>query len=348
MTKNKSSKAKKVSKDQKLDTELEKSLRPQRFDQVIGREKEKRNLKIMIDAAMKRKEALDHILFYGPSGLGKTTLAHVLSNELGVEIFITSGPAIERQGDLASILTNIPQSGILFIDEIHRLNKTVEEILYPAMEDRALDIVIGKGPSARTLRLDLEDFSIVGATTRIGLISSPLRNRFGACFRLDFYRDSELQEMIFQKAKILGVDISKDAALEIAKRSRGTARIAIHHLKRVRDYIEVTDFDSITPEIAKKVLLMHDIDEAGLDYVDRKILKLLIEDFNGGPVGLSTISAAVSEEVSTISDVYEPFLIQTGFLKRTPRGREATDKAYNHLGIKRKKKRMSSSQKKLV
>lgn len=316
-----------------VDREFENSLRPTNFSQVVGRDKEKKNLKIMIEAALKRGEAIDHVLFYGPPGLGKTTLANVLANELGVKIYVTSGPAIERQGDLASILTNIPKQGILFIDEIHRLNRTVEEMLYPAMEDRAIDIIIGKGPSARTLRLELENFALVGATTRIGLISSPMRNRFGACMRLDFYTVSELKELVFQKAKILKIDINEDAAFEIARRSRGTARIAIRHLKRVRDYIEVVNLESANLAVVKKVLEMYDIDKAGLDYIDRKILKLIVKDFGGGPIGLSTISAALSEEVSTVADVYEPYLIQAGFIKRTPRGRVVTAKAYGHLGL---------------
>lgn len=330
------SKNTKNTRDSDKDIQLENSLRPNRFPQVIGREKEKRNLKIMIEAALKRQEAMDHILFYGPPGLGKTTLAHVIANEVGSEIFVTSGPALERQGDLASILTNIPKFGTLFIDEIHRLNKTIEEMLYPAMEDRAIDIIIGKGPSARTLRLELESFTIIGATTRIGLIGSPLRNRFGACFRLDFYNTEELREMTDQKASMLGVNIDQDAAYEIAKRSRGTARIAIRLLKRVRDYADVGNLDKIDVGVVRKVLRMHDVDSAGLDYIDRKILNLIIDNFDGGPVGLSTIAAGLSEDLSTICEVYEPYLIQAGFIKRTPRGRVVTPKGYKHLGVRKK------------
>jgi Holliday junction DNA helicase RuvB len=325
------------------DIDFEKSLRPNTFAQVVGREKEKRNLRIMIAAAKKRGEAIDHILFYGPPGLGKTTLAHVVAKELGVDLYITSGPAIEKQGDLASVLTNLPRFGILFIDEIHRLNKSIEEMLYPAMEDGALDIVIGKGPSARTLRLELEKITIIGATTRIGLISSPLRNRFGASFRLDFYSEDELTQLIYQKSDILKVAIDDEAAHEIAKRSRGTARIAIRLLKRVRDFMEVEDLSRIDVNTAQKVLYMHDVDEAGLDYIDRKILEILINDFEGGPVGLSTISAAISEDTSTIEDVYEPFLIQAGFLKRTPRGRIVTKKGYKHIGVQKKNEKNQRS-----
>jgi Holliday junction DNA helicase RuvB len=339
---NEKSKNKKQDIMEELDPELENSLRPHTFSQVIGREKEKKNLEIMIKAAKKRGEALDHVLFYGPPGLGKTTLAHVVANELKAQLFATSGPAIERQGDLASIITNIPKGGILFIDEIHRLNKAVEEILYPAMEDNVIDIVIGKGPSAKTLRLDLEDFGIIGATTRIGLISSPLRNRFGASFRLDFYESEELRLLVLQKADILKVAIDEEAALEIARRSRGTARIAIRHLKRVRDYVQVDNIDKITLKAVEKVLQMHDVDSHGLEFVDRRILELIARDFEGGPVGLSTLAAALSEEVSTIADVYEPFLLQEGFLKRTSRGRVVTAKGYKHLGLKKAKKKEQS------
>ncbi len=338
-------KAKKVDKDKSSDIELDSSLRPGNFDEVIGRTKEKKNLQIMISAAGKRKEPVDHILFHGPPGLGKTTLAHVVANEMKSEIFITSGPAIERQGDLAAILTNIPQFGILFIDEIHRLSRAVEEILYPAMEDRAIDIVLGKGPSARTLRLELEDFSIIGATTRIGLLSAPLRSRFGAHFRLDYYSDEDLMRLVMKKSPLLKIGIDDKAAREIARRSRGTARIAERYLKRVRDYAQVANKNAISLEIVKKVLDMHEVDKAGLDNIDRKILKVIINDFGGGPVGLSTIAAAISEELNTVAEVYEPFLIQSGFLKRTPRGRIATFKAKKHLNIDPVPKENSSNKK---
>ncbi|MBU0975935.1 MAG: Holliday junction branch migration DNA helicase RuvB [Patescibacteria group bacterium] len=317
--------------------DLVRSLRPRKFSEMIGRVKEIKNLGIMLEAAEKRGEALDHILFYGPPGLGKTTLANVVSNELEVEMHVTSGPAIERQGDLVSILTNISKRGILFIDEIHRLHRSIEEILYSAMEDKVIDIIIGKGPSARTLRLDLEDFSLIGATTRIGLLSSPLRSRFGASFRLDYYSSEELATMVMHAAKSLQVRIDQSGAREIAKRSRGTARTAIQHLKRVRDYVQVLNKQGITKSIVEKVLEMHEIDNLGLDYIDRRILDLIVKDFEGGPVGLSTISAALSEEVETIADVYEPYLIQAGFLKRTPRGRMATQKAFKHMGYSRRK-----------
>lgn len=317
-------------KNEKNELELEGTLRPLRFDDVIGRNKEKKNLMIMMEAAKKRGEALDHILFYGPPGLGKTTFANVIAHEFNVRLHTTSGPAIERQGDLASILTNLQGRGVLFIDEIHRLNKTVEEILYPAMEDKAVDIIIGKGPSARTLRLELEDFTIIGATTRIGLLSSPLRNRFGASFRLDFYPVRDLKYIVLQKAKILNTKIQDAAAQEIAKRSRGTARIAIRLLKRIRDYVQVARMDAITITDVQKVLKMYDVDGAGLDLVDRKILRLIIEDFDGGPVGVSTLAASLSEDSGTIMDVYEPYLIQAGFLKRTSRGRIVTQKGIRH------------------
>lgn len=312
---------------------IEKSLRPRNFDEVIGRGKEKEILKIMIDAAKSREEPIDHILFHGPPGLGKTSLAHVLANEMKSPIFITSGPAIERQGDLASILTNVSENGILFIDEIHRLNKIVEEVLYPAMEDRAIDIIIGKGPSAKTLRLDLPRFTIVGATTRISLLSSPLRDRFGADFRLDFYSLEEMKEIVKQKARFLDIDIDEEAAEEIAKRSRSTARIAVRLLKRVRDLAHVEGVEMIRSDLARKALDIMDIDVNGLDTLDRKILTTIIEKFDGGPVGLTTLSAGVSEDIETLSNVYEPYLMKEGFLERTPRGRVVTKKAYEHLGF---------------
>ena len=329
----------------RAEVDFVRSLRPKSFSEMIGREKEIKNLQIMISAAKKRREALDHILFYGPPGLGKTTFANIVANEFGVDIFSTSGPAIEKQGDLVSILTNIPKGGVLFIDEIHRLHRSIEEVLYPAMEDRVVDIVIGKGPSAKTLRLDLEDFSIIGATTRIGLLTSPLRSRFGANYRLDFYNLNDLRDMVMRNASVLEVSINKAGAVEIAKRSRGTARNAIQYLKRVRDYIQVQELESITDEVVIKVLEMYDVDEVGLDYIDRKILRIIINDFAGGPVGLSTIAAAISEDVSTISDVYEPYLIQSGFIKRTPRGRVVTEKAYKHFGIEVPKDNVSQQKK---
>ncbi len=312
---------------------IEKSLRPRNFGEVIGRGKEKEILRIMIDAANSRQEPLDHLLFHGPPGLGKTSLAHVVANEMKVPIFITSGPAIERQGDLASILTNVSENGILFIDEIHRLNKIVEEVLYPAMEDQAIDIIIGKGPSAKTLRLDLPKFTIIGATTRISLLSSPLRDRFGADLRLDFYSEDEMKEIVKQKADFLEVEVEEAAAEEIARRSRSTARIAVRLLKRVRDLAHVEGKKKIDAELARKALEIMDIDAKGLDTLDRQILKTIIDKFSGGPVGLTTLSAGVSEDLDTLSNVYEPYLMKEGFLERTPRGRVATRKAYEHLGL---------------
>lgn len=313
--------------------EVEKSLRPQKIEDVIGRQKEKTSIKVMIEAAKKRNDPLDHILFHGPPGLGKTTLAWVIAKEMNVPIYITSGPAIERQGDLASILTNIEEKSILFIDEIHRLHKTVEEILYPAMEDRAIDIVIGKGPSARTMRLDLPPFTIIAATTRVSMLSAPLRDRFGVDFRLDYYSNDEMIDIVKQKAHLLETKIDEDAAIEIAKRSRRTPRIALRLVKRVRDYAQVNNDGKITLEEAKEALKMLDVDDSGLDYLDRKILDTIINKFQGGPVGLSTLAAGVAEEVETIESVYEPYLLQEGFLQRTPRGRIATDKAYKHMGV---------------
>ncbi|HEC65329.1 MAG TPA: Holliday junction branch migration DNA helicase RuvB [bacterium] len=341
-----------MSKDRMVDPKLkkkeerqEKSLRPKNFEEVIGREKEKRVLNIMIEAAKKRNEAVDHILFHGPPGLGKTSLAFVIANELGNPIFITSGPAIERQGDLASILTNIEDGGILFIDEIHRLNKVVEEVLYPAMEDRALDIIIGKGPSAKTLRLDLPDFTLIGATTKVSLLSAPLRDRFGADFRLDFYSNEEMKDIVNQKANMLGMGILDDASKEVADRSRSTARIAVRLLRRVRDLADVEGVDMVDVDTAKKALDIMEIDEVGLDFLDRKILESIIEKFGGGPVGLSTLAASILEEYDTVESVYEPYLMKEGFIERTPRGRVATKRAYEHLGLEQSDNQSSFQQK---
>lgn len=312
---------------------IEKSLRPESFVDVVGRDKEKEGLKVMIEAAKSRGDVLDHVLFHGPPGLGKTTLAWVVAKEMGVPIYITSGPAIERQGDLASILTNIEENGILFIDEIHRLNKTVEEVLYPAMEDRAIDIVIGKGPSARTMRLDLPPFCVIAATTRVSMLSSPLRDRFGADYRLDYYSVEEMIDIVKQKAHLLDTIIEDLAAAEIAKRARRTPRIALRLVKRVRDFAQVKSDGKIALEEAKEALDMMEIDDLGLDYLDRKIIEAIVVKFKGGPVGLTTLAAAISEEVSTVEEVYEPYLLQEGFIQRTPRGRIVTQKAFNHLGL---------------
>jgi Holliday junction DNA helicase RuvB len=316
-------------KDEDLDTEV--TLRPKWIDEYIGQDKAKEKLKIFIQAAKARNESLDHVLLYGPPGLGKTTLANIIANEMGVNIRVTSGPAIERAGDLASILTNLADDDVLFIDEIHRINRTVEEILYPAMEDFALDIIIGKGPSARSVRLDLSRFTLIGATTRAGLLTSPLRDRFGVMLNLDLYDLNSLSKIITRSANILNIEIEYDGAMEIAKRSRGTPRIANRLLKRVRDYAQVVGNGIITHDIAKKGLEILEIDELGLDFIDRKILLTLIENFQGGPVGLDTLSAATGEERGTIEDVYEPYLLQIGFINRTPRGRVATKKAYEHF-----------------
>jgi len=332
-----------LDKDHILDSEefveekkFEEALRPSKFSEYIGQEKAKEGLKIAIGAAKSRKEPIDHVLIYGPPGLGKTTLANVISHEVNTNIRTTSGPAIERAGDLASILTNLQENDILFIDEIHRLNRVVEEVLYPAMEDFVLDIVIGKGPAARSIRLDLPKFTLIGATTRVGLISSPLRDRFGLVYNLDFYNSEEIDKIVNRSAKILGVKIDHNGAKEIATRARKTPRIANRLLKRVRDYAQVKANGEITEDIARQSLDMLEVDSLGLDNTDRRLLKTIIDNFGGGPVGLSTLSAATSEEIDTIEDVYEPYLIRIGFLERTPRGRKVTNHAYKHLGYQEK------------
>lgn len=322
-----------TSKSRGEDADLDVNLRPQRLSDYVGQKQIKENLQVFLDAAKKRKQPLDHVLLHGAPGLGKTTLAHILAKEVGVNIRVTSGPAIERPGDLAAILSNLENGDILFIDEIHRLNRTIEEVLYPAMEDFQLDIVIGKGPSARSVRLDLNRFTLIGATTRLSLISSPLRDRFGVSYRLDFYEEEELVEILKRSAKILRAQLEPSAALTIANRARRTPRVANRLLKRVRDFAEVKGDGKITVPIAERALQTLDIDPLGLDHVDRKILRFIIEKFQGGPVGLNTIAAAVAEEQETIEDIYEPFLLRLGFLTRTPRGRTVTSSAYRHLGF---------------
>ena len=316
------------------DYPLENTLRPRRLAEFIGQQALKENLTVFITAAKQRQEPLDHVLFHGYPGLGKTSLAAIISYELGVSFRSTSGPVIERPGDLAAILTNLESGDVLFIDEIHRLNHVVEEILYPAMEDFKLDIIIGQGPSARTIKLDLPPFTLVGATTRAGLLSPPLRDRFGVTLRLEFYSPAELRPIVLRSARILGIPIDELGALEIAKRSRGTPRIANRLLRRVRDYAEVRADGQITRSVADQALKMLDVDEKGFDRMDRKILHAIIEKYDGGPVGIETLAAAVSEERDTLEDVYEPYLIQEGYLKKTPRGRMATRWAYEHLGFR--------------
>jgi Holliday junction DNA helicase RuvB len=317
------------------DRSLEQTLRPRRLtdDEYIDQRKVKDQLRILIEAAKRRSETLEHVALYGPPGVGKTSLAHVIAVELGVPIRVTSGPAIERQGDLAAILTNLDPGSVLFIDEVHRLPRVVEEVLYPAMEDRRLDIMLGKGPSARTLRLPLPAFTLVGATTRIGRLSSPLRDRFGAQYRLDLFEPADLEQVIVRSAGILSIAIEPAAAQEIATRSRGTPRIANRLLKRVRDHAQVLHDGRVGLAVAREALGALEVDEAGLDDVDRKLLRAIVEKFSGGPVGLDTLGAALSEDPETIEDVYEPYLLQQGYLQRTPRGRVATERAYRHLGV---------------
>ncbi len=309
------------------------SLRPRFLHEYIGQNKVKENLKVFIQAAKRRGEPLDHLLLYGPPGLGKTTLATIVANEMGVNIKTTSGPAIEKPGELAAILNNLSENDILFIDEIHRLNSQVEEVLYPAMEDYAIDVVIGKGAGARSIRLDLPRFTLIGATTRAGMLTAPLRDRFGMVDHLEFYSPEELKQIVIRSAEVLGVTIDEDGALELAKRSRGTPRLANRLLKRCRDFAEVTAGGHIDMDLAKHALDKLEVDSAGLDQIDRNILYTMIEKFSGGPVGLDTLAAAIGEDPGTIEDVYEPFLIKNGFINRTPRGRVVTDHCYNHLGL---------------
>jgi Holliday junction DNA helicase RuvB len=317
------------------DVQLDRSLRPVRFEAFVGQDRIKENLRVFIEAAKGRREALDHVLFCGPPGLGKTTLAHIIAHELGVNIKSTSGPVLERAGDLAAILTNLQERDVLFIDEIHRLNRVVEEILYPAMEDFQLDIIIGQGPGARSIKLDLPNFTLVGATTRTGLLTSPLRDRFGVIDRLAFYSPDELRTIVQRSADLLRTKIDADAASEIARRSRGTPRIVNRLLRRMRDFAQVKGDGDITMELVKSSMKRLEVDERGFDHMDRRLLLTIIDKFEGGPVGLDTLAAALSEEKDTLEDVYEPFLIQEGFLDRTPRGRQATRLAYEYFGRKK-------------
>ena len=318
---------------EEMDRENELNLRPRTLDEYIGQTKAKENMAIYIEAAKRRGDALDHVLLYGPPGLGKTTLSEIIANEMGVGFRITSGPAIERPGDLAALLTNLNENDILFIDEIHRMNRSVEEVLYPAMEDYALDIIVGKGPSARSIRVDLPHFTLVGATTRAGQLSAPLRDRFGVVARLELYTPEELCKIAVRSAGILGIEVEPEGAMELARRSRGTPRIVNRFLKRVRDFAQVIGNGVITKEIAAEALSRLEVDELGLDSIDRRLLSTMIRHYGGGPVGLETLAAAIGEEAITIEDVYEPYLMLIGFLSRTPRGRCATALAYEHLGI---------------
>ena len=315
------------------DREAEVTLRPQTLVEYIGQDKVKENLAVYIEAAKRRGDPLDHVLLYGPPGLGKTTLSSIIAHEMGVNLRVTTGPAIEKAGDLAAILTNLQPNDVLFIDEIHRLNRQVEEILYPALEDHAIDIIMGKGPSARSLRVDLNPFTLVGATTRAGMLTAPLRDRFGVVNRLEFYTEKELQTIIIRSAGVLDVEIDEKGALEMARRSRGTPRLANRLLKRVRDFAQVKYEGVITEEVARQALDLLDVDRLGLDHVDRNLLTTMIEKFQGGPVGLDTLAAAIGEDAGTVEDVYEPYLLKNGFLQRTPRGRVVTDLAYTHLGF---------------